>query len=218
MRYLALLLTVIPLPAAEIAVLRSGAVLRADRIEKTAEKVVLYSAGGRTELLPGDIDSFEVVSEAPVAARVDATPPPQAASATTQRSRLPVRELLNGAAERHGVPAAFVRSVAAAESAFRVDAVSPKGAIGVMQLMPGTASKLKADPRDAAQNIDAGTRLLRDLLLKYRNQPNPVRRALAAYNAGESAVGKYGGVPPYRETQQYVERVLQRYWREVREQ
>ena len=212
MRFLALLLTLVPLHAAEIAVLRTGAVLRADRIERTADRVILYSAAGRTELQPGDIESYESVIEAAPAPQAELVAA-DAAAPMIQRS---VQELLNESAERHGIPVAFVRSVAAAESAFRMDAVSPKGAIGVMQLMPDTARKLEADPRDAAQNIDAGTRLLRDLLLKYQNNPNPVRRALAAYNAGEGAVEKYGGVPPYRETQVYVERVLQKYWKEVR--
>jgi len=103
--------------------------------------------------------------------------------------------------------------VAATESAYQPRAVSPKGAVGVMQLMPQTAAQLGADPHDLRQNIEAGTRLLRDLLLKYQNTPNPVRRALAAYNAGAGAVERYNGVPPYRETLTYVERVIERYWR-----
>lgn len=195
--------------AAEFAILRTGAVLRADRIERTPERVILYSASGRTELPPDQIESYESVAEpAPPPLAVSAPPP---VTPPVPRS---IPELLSEAAERHGLPAAFVRSVALAESAFRQDAVSRKGAIGVMQLMPETARQLEADPRDTAQNIDAGTRLLRDLLLKYQDHPNPVRRALAAYNAGEAAVQKYGGVPPYRETQVYVERVLRRYWKE----
>jgi soluble lytic murein transglycosylase-like protein len=106
------------------------------------------------------------------------------------------------------LPLAFVDSVARVESAFRSDAVSPKGAIGVMQLMPGTAREMDADPNDPAQNIDAGVRLLRDLLVKYDGD---VIKALAAYNAGPGAVERYGGVPPYPETQHYVDRVLRTY-------
>jgi soluble lytic murein transglycosylase-like protein len=101
------------------------------------------------------------------------------------------------------------------ESAYQTNAVSPKGAIGVMQLMPGTARYLQADPHNVEQNIDAGTRLLRELLLKYQDHPDPVRRALAAYNAGEGAVQRHNGVPPYRETQNYVEKVIGKYWRQV---
>jgi soluble lytic murein transglycosylase-like protein len=89
--------------------------------------------------------------------------------------------------------------------------------MGIMQLMPETARKFDADPMNPVQNIDAGTRLLRELLLRYEGADNGVRRALAAYNAGEGAVERYGGVPPYRETQGYVERVIGLYWKNVRE-
>jgi soluble lytic murein transglycosylase-like protein len=107
-----------------------------------------------------------------------------------------------------GLPPAFVESVAKVESAFRPDAVSPKGALGVMQLMPDTARALDANPLDTAQNIDAGVRLLRELLLRYDGD---VVKALAAYNAGTDAVSRYRGVPPYPETQIYVDRVLRTY-------
>jgi soluble lytic murein transglycosylase-like protein len=98
--------------------------------------------------------------------------------------------------------------VAKVESAMRSDAVSPKGAIGVMQLMPATARALDADPADPAQNIEAGTRLLRDLLIKYNND---AIKALAAYNAGEGAVDRYQGLPPFSETQNYVDKVIRNY-------
>jgi soluble lytic murein transglycosylase-like protein len=87
-------------------------------------------------------------------------------------------------------------------------ALSPKGAIGVMQLMPATAQGLGADATDPEQNIDAGTRLLRELLIKYNGD---VVKALAAYNAGSGAVDKYQGLPPYRETQSYVDKVIKDY-------
>jgi soluble lytic murein transglycosylase-like protein len=116
--------------------------------------------------------------------------------------------MVRDAARRSGLPPEFVESVAQVESGFRPDAISPKGAIGVMQLMPGTAKTLGADPHDSAQNIDAGTRLLRDLLLKYDGD---VVKALAAYNAGEGAVDKYQGMPPYNETRWYVKKVIDAY-------
>ena len=125
-----------------------------------------------------------------------------------ERPPLTPRELLHDAADRSGLPLAFVESVARVESAFRPDAISPKGAIGVMQLMPATAREMDADPTDTAQNIDAGVRLLRDLLVKYDGD---VIKALAAYNAGTGAVERYRGVPPYPETQNYVDRVLRTY-------
>ena len=96
----------------------------------------------------------------------------------------------------------------AAESGYRKQAISPKGAIGLMQLMPGTAQTLHADPLDPAQNADAGVRYLRDLLQKYDGK---LWHALAAYNAGPGAVDKYNGVPPYRETINYVKRIDTRF-------
>jgi soluble lytic murein transglycosylase-like protein len=114
------------------------------------------------------------------------------------------QELADAAADKYGLPRELVRSVMAAESGFQPWAVSPKGAIGLMQLMPDTAQALGADPRDPAQNVDAGARYLRDLLEKYNYG---LRHALAAYNAGPGAVDKYNGVPPYRETINYVGRI-----------
>ena len=115
---------------------------------------------------------------------------------------------MRDAARRSGLPPEFVESVAQVESGFRPDAVSPKGALGVMQLMPGTAKTLGADPHDTAQNIDAGTRLLRDLLVKYDGD---VVKALSAYNAGAGAVDRYQGMPPYNETRWYVKKVIDAY-------
>jgi soluble lytic murein transglycosylase-like protein len=120
-----------------------------------------------------------------------------------------VAELVNEAARKYGLPPAFVRAVVAVESGNQANAVSPKGAIGLMQLMPATARALGADPKITEQNVDAGTRYLRDLLLKYDNH---AYHALAAYNAGPGAVDKYHGVPPYRETQNYILSVL-RQWK-----
>jgi soluble lytic murein transglycosylase-like protein len=113
--------------------------------------------------------------------------------------------MADAAADRYGLPRSLVRSVMGAESGFQPRAVSPKGAIGLMQLMPGTAQTLGIDPQDPAQNVDGGTRYLRDLLLHYNGQ---LWHALAAYNAGPGAVDKSpDGLPPYRETLQYVNRI-----------
>jgi soluble lytic murein transglycosylase-like protein len=116
--------------------------------------------------------------------------------------------LAEGAAHKYSLPAEFVTGVMRAESGLNPAALSPKGAIGLMQLMPDTARDLGADPSKPAENADAGTRYLRDLLAKYENDPNQVVLALAAYNAGPAAVEKYHGVPPYRETREYILRVL----------
>ena len=108
---------------------------------------------------------------------------------------------------------ALVHAVISVESAYNATARSPKGAIGLMQLMPQTAAALNVDPHDAEQNAEAGARLLKDLLLQYQHQPDQLRRALAAYNAGPAAVAKYNGVPPYRETQLYVDKIVGQYKR-----
>jgi soluble lytic murein transglycosylase-like protein len=204
------------LSAAEQAVLDNGMRLSAERVERQDGRLILYTAGGGSiELDAARVVSIEHTPSAPAvqppqpaAPASDAAPP-----AAVQRS---VRELVTDAALRYGLPPAFVHSVAQAESDYQPSALSPKGAIGVMQLMPGTARQLEADPRDLAQNIDAGTRLLRELLLKYQDTANGVRRALAAYNAGAGAVDRFGGVPPFPETQSYVERVIGLYWKNVR--
>jgi soluble lytic murein transglycosylase-like protein len=121
--------------------------------------------------------------------------------------------VIRDTAERYGLPAALLHSVIKAESNFRPDAVSPKGAIGLMQLMPGTARMLGADPADPVQNVDAGARYLLEMLKRF---DNGAWSALAAYNAGPGAVDRYNGIPPYRETREYVSRVWNLYQRAER--
>jgi soluble lytic murein transglycosylase-like protein len=116
--------------------------------------------------------------------------------------------MIRAAARKHGVPAAFIKSIVAAESNFDAAAISPKGAIGLMQLMPSTAQLFGADPTIPEQNVDAGTHYLRVLIDRYHSSRNWLKRVIAAYNAGPGAVDRYRGVPPYRETRTYVARVL----------
>jgi len=144
--------------------------------------------------------------------RIEQTPqeglvitPPARASGPAQQG---YDALIEAAAGRYGVHPALVKAVIAAESNFKPGAVSHAGAQGMMQLMPATAAELGvSQPLAAVENIDGGVRYLRAMLQRYGD----VRRALAAYNAGPSAVDRYGGVPPYRETQAYVKRVLEYY-------
>lgn len=118
-------------------------------------------------------------------------------------------------ARKHGVAATLVKSIIKAESAFRSNAVSPKGAIGLMQLMPDTAQEYGAiNPHVPEQNIDAGTKYLGWLLKRYENRKNTLSLAIAAYNAGPGNVDKYRGIPPFAETRTYVKRVMN-YQREL---
>ena len=186
--------------AGEYAVLTSGARLYAERHEADGAKITLYTQTGSTELDAGAVVRFE--PEDYVAPPPASQSPAPAIAAT---DAIDAKTLVDNAARKYGLPPELVRAVVAVESAYRPDAVSSKGAIGLMQLMPSTAKELGADPKIATQNVDAGTRYLRDLLLKYDQR---MFHALAAYNAGPGAVDKYHGVPPYRETHAYILKVL----------
>ncbi len=116
--------------------------------------------------------------------------------------------LIHATALEYKVPPALVKAVIAAESAFDPQAVSRRGARGLMQLMPHTAATLGVeDAFEPKQNVRGGVNYLRDMLDRYGD----VTRAVAAYNAGPAAVDRHGGIPPYRETRDYVERVLTYY-------
>lgn len=111
------------------------------------------------------------------------------------------------AAKSEGVDVNLLRAVAWAESRGRQSAVSPKGALGIMQLMPDTAAELRVDPRDPDANVSGGARYLARQLARFQSVP----LAVAAYNAGPGAVLRWGGIPPYAETQSYVAQVMSRY-------
>ena len=114
--------------------------------------------------------------------------------------------IFSAAGVRYNIPPNLLKAIAKVESGFRPDAVSKAGALGIMQLMPGTANTLGvADPLDLTQNIMGGAKYLREMLDRFNGD---VELALAAYNAGPGAVVKYGGIPPYSETQSYVPKVL----------
>jgi soluble lytic murein transglycosylase-like protein len=119
------------------------------------------------------------------------------------------QELADQSAARHELDPLLVSAVIGVESAWNAEAVSIKGAIGLMQLMPETAKILQVDPWDPEGNVDGGSRYLRSLLDRFDGD---LELALAGYNAGPLAVERYGGVPPYPETVAYVERVLGRYF------
>lgn len=114
--------------------------------------------------------------------------------------------MIAGAARRQGLDPALVDAVVRVESGYDPKAVSPVGARGLMQLMPGTAAGLGVDPDDPAQNLEGGTRYLAEQIHRFG-----LESGVAAYNAGPGAVEKHGGVPPYAETQAYVQKVLSLY-------
>jgi soluble lytic murein transglycosylase-like protein len=138
-----------------------------------------------------------------VPAPVNASPQPAVPPATSPAD---VSRVINEASGRYQLDPDLVNSVIRAESGFKVHAISPKGAQGLMQLMPQTANKLGVpNAFDPAANVDGGTRYLRELLEKYNYD---LIKALAAYNAGPQRVEQYGGVPPYRETRHYVASIV----------
>ncbi|MBI3396350.1 MAG: lytic transglycosylase domain-containing protein [Spirochaetia bacterium] len=116
-----------------------------------------------------------------------------------------LEKLIEQASVRNGVSPEIVRAVVAQESGGQKDAVSSAGALGLMQLMPETAKGLGVNPRIPAENLDGGVRFLKSMALRFGN----LDQALAAYNAGPGAVEKYGGVPPYSETVNYVKKIRQ---------
>jgi soluble lytic murein transglycosylase-like protein len=194
--FTALLLLAAAGARAEIALLSSGLTLKLDGHRVEGDTLVLTLRGGGEMGVPSEaVRGFvpdEVVEEVGTAA-ADGD----------------LKALAVSAARRHGLDPDLVLAVVSVESSFRPRAVSPKGAQGLMQLMPKTASALGVeDPLDPAQNLDGGARHLGSLLTLYGGD---VRKALAAYNAGEGAVARHGGVPPYRETRAYVKKVLELY-------
>lgn len=137
-----------------------------------------------------------------------ATQRPSAAAHTSAFAAAPpYRAAFEAAAARHGLSVALLQSLAWSESRYDASAVSPAGAIGVMQLMPATARALAVDPWDPQQNIEGGAAYLRQQLDRFDGD---LERALAAYNAGPGQVQRHAGVPPFRETRAYVAGNLER--------
>ncbi len=196
-RVLLLTLLAIPALAGEYALLDSGTRMRVDGHEPAGENIRLHLNGGYVEVPAASVVAFEKEEYVPA----PASKPAPAAAAAPDPNRV-----IDSAADKYGIPPAFLHSLVKAESGYQPNAVSPKGAIGLMQLMPSTARQLNADPHDVLQNVDAGTQYLADLLRRYGGHPE---LALAAYNAGPGAVDRYKGIPPYRETQSYINRVIQ---------
>jgi soluble lytic murein transglycosylase-like protein len=200
----------LPLWAGEYVVLGHGFRLHADRHEVSGGMVRIFTAGGVTEMPAALVESYEQEdAPVPVPPAAPAAPSPAQPDAVTAATTAATpQELAADAAKKFSLPESFVRSVMRAESGFAPAAVSPKGAIGLMQLMPETARQLGVDPANPRENAVGGAQYLRELLAKYERDPDQVLLALAAYNAGPGAVERYHGVPPWRETREYILRVL----------
>jgi hypothetical protein len=203
-----LALTVLPCPAAESAVLRNGFSIRHERRQVIGTITRLYIDGHDSSFVDvptEEIDHFEAVPLEPRPEK-PASLPGFEPSKGNAGPPLDLSEVVNTASGTYRLDPDLVNSVIRAESGFNVRAVSPKGAQGLMQLMPGTASALGVQNAfDARDNVDGGARYLRELLERYDFD---LIKALAAYNAGPQRVEQYGGVPPYHETKAYVARIV----------
>jgi len=163
--------------------------------------------GTNTRIFIGENNFFEVPTTeiSTITESQDAVP----VAPELVAKKLDLNEVVAAASDKHQIDPDLITSVIHAESSFNPKAISPKGAQGLMQLMPGTASRLGVtDAFDPYANVDAGTHYLRELLLRYNGD---MAKALAAYNAGPLRVQQYNGVPPYRETRAYVAQVIKEF-------
>jgi hypothetical protein len=175
---------------ADYAVLKSGVRLHITGYEKSGDQIRLTVTGGTVDVAAADVISIEPEDQFP------ALPP------VFHAANGPYGNLIRAAAEKHGVDEHLITHLIAVESNFNPKANSRKQALGLMQLLPSTAARFSVtNIFDPAENIDAGTHYLKTLLARYSGN---VSLALAAYNAGPEAVTRFGGIPPFPETQKYV--------------
>jgi len=201
---LIVLATGLPLLAADVAVLQNGFTIRHERREVLGSMTRLYTssaANSYVDIPTAQIDHFEkdLTPDPPPPAPVAQTPVPAPAPKS-------LNEVVNSASDTTNIDPDLINSVIHAESNFNAHAVSPKGARGLMQLMPKTATELGVgNSFDPNANVQGGTKYLQELLERYNYD---MVKALAAYNAGPQRVDKYHGVPPYYETRAYVARIV----------
>jgi len=188
--------TLVPAVRADYAVLRSGVRLHITGYEAVGDQVRLTVEGGSIVVAASDLVAVEPEDVFP--SRPNVAPLPAG----------PYARLIRSAAEKHGVDENVIHRIILVESNFNAKAVSRKSALGLMQLMPKTAAQYSVkNAFDPAQNIDAGTHYMKDLLERYHGD---LSLALAAYNAGPQMVQRYGGIPPFPETQSYIQRITKR--------
>ncbi len=212
-------LMALPCFAGEVAVLKNGFSIVHERREVIGDLTRLYiSADGSNfvDVPTDDIEHFEGPPDAPPstalpasASRLSSAPKPagyDAGRAFPARPKTDLTQVVNEISGKYRLDPDLVNSVIKAESEFNPHAISPKGAQGLMQLMPGTASQLGVpNAFDPHANVDGGTKYLRELLERYNFD---LVKALAAYNAGPQRVERFGGVPPYYETRAYVAKIV----------
>lgn len=202
---LALAATASPV-SAEIVFLTSGRTLSVKQHQMDGDSIILtFRSGGQVTCKKDLIEKIEPdevpYPEPPVVAAAAEAEPAQNRSVL---DRTPFGDIIASVSEAHGVDPMLVRALIQVESGYRPKARSSKGAMGLMQLMPATARIYKVrNPFDPKANIEGGIRHLKSLIDRF-----DVEIALAAYNAGEGAVRKFKGIPPYRETRNYVTRIL----------
>jgi hypothetical protein len=211
------LLAVAALPclAGEVAVLKNGFAIKHERREVVGDLTRLYVTADGASFIDVPTAEIEHFEAAPDESDLESQAPVNEARSVNSRAKVgvfPTRpapdisQVVNEASGRYRLDPDLVNSVIKAESGFNARAVSPKGAQGLMQLMPGTASQLGVpNAFDPEGNVEGGTKYLRELLERYNFD---MVKALAAYNAGPQRVEKYGGVPPYYETRAYVARIV----------
>jgi cell wall-associated NlpC family hydrolase len=203
-------------PVASLADAQPGDLLAWDNSSRNngADHIAIYVGGGKMIEAPRtglDVRIVDVPSTPDYIRRIVPSDSQLAAGAASARvtgsvsSTTPYANLFEAASQKYGVPATLLSAVAKQESGYDAKAISPVGAQGLMQLMPGTAKGLGvANSFDPAQAVDGAARMLRDLTNRFGSTD----LALAAYNAGPGAVLKYDGIPPYPETQNYVRTIL----------
>ena len=210
MRCSAALLTIVmavftsALYCSESVYLTNGFTLEFESHIQEGQAYVFHSGGGTTEIPVSEVLRIESL------VRSDESPIQQGRKSFSSTG-LNADAIVREAAVKQGLTEDFVYSVAKVESGLKQNLVSPKGALGLMQLMPATALLLNVDSSKAESNAAGGAKYLRELLLQYHGNS---ALALAAYNAGPGAVAKYKGIPPYAETRAYILRVLKEYERQ----
>jgi soluble lytic murein transglycosylase-like protein len=203
-----------PATAAELAILRNGFSIRHEHRLVMGTTTRLYLAADDssfTDVPTEEITGYEKDFSLPVPADLPASIPAPSKSSKSgpAKAALPLNQVVNVASAEYHLDPDLVNSVIHAESGFNSHAVSPKGARGLMQLMPATANQLGVnDSFDPQSNVTGGSRYLRELLERYNFD---LVKALAAYNAGPERVEQYRGVPPFRETHAYVARIVHEY-------